>query len=216
MNLRQIIERFRRDVKDTAEPYLVDPDDAVRYLNQAISEISRRTRCLVDSTNFVASVVSGDPIVSIDQRIISIRRARLASSSAPLTKMTVREMDEMYPGWDRSSTPSTPMFVIVDYQTDALYLYPTPRINDELAITATREPLEEVNNNSDIPEIPGRWHEGAINWMRYRAYDNDDSDLYDPAKAAKALALFETEFGPISSAVNERWDFEHYDDVGER
>lgn len=216
MNKKQILAAFRRDIRDTRTPPLVNKDDADRYFLQGINEIARRTRCLVDSTSFSPTIEAGDPIVRIDPKIISIRRVRVASRAKPLIKATVRDMDEMYPGWESSTTPSTPMFAVVDYETDKLFIYPPSAQADSLVMTVTRESMKESYEDNDVPEIPARWHEGIIDWMKFCAYSNDDSDLFDPANANKSLGKFEEEFGQRSSAINERYDFEHYDDVGER
>ncbi|MFA7290896.1 MAG: DUF6682 family protein [Rhodocyclaceae bacterium] len=218
MTLDQLVAAFRRDIKDTKKPYLVSADDAMRYANQAQREAARRARLLVDSTSDLCqvAVTAGEAVVDIDPCIISIRRARLQSASRPLLKAVVRDMDDHYAGWDSSSNTSTPYVVVVDYATDQLYLYPTPSTSDTLLLTVTREPLEDMEADSSTPEIAPRYHEALIAWMKYRAYTADDSDLYSEAQAARANAAFEAEFGPPTSAVNERFDLEHYDDVGER
>lgn len=125
-------------------------------------------------------------------------------------------MDERYPGWDSTTTTSTPFVVVTDYQSDAGYLYPPPDRDGTAMMTVTREPSGPLVDDEDTPELPPRSHYGLVSWMKYRVYSTDDSDLYDPKQAAAALADFEREFGPSSSIVNERWEFEHYDDVGER
>jgi hypothetical protein len=42
-------------------------------------------------------------------------------------------------------------------------------------------------------------------WIAYRAYLKPDEDTYRPDKAKEAMALFEQEFGPKSSAIDEAW-----------
>ncbi len=218
MTLAEIVAAFRGEIHDTKKPYLVSDSDAIRYANQAESEAARRSRLLVDSRSEVCSadVIAGDPVVSIDSRIISIRRARLQSSSTPLTKRQARQMDGEFAGWDASSSQSVPFIIVTDYGTNQLYLYPTPKADSTLMLTVTREPLNQMVADSDSPEIARRYHDGLINWMRHRAYQADDSDLYDAAASGRALAEFDAEFGPSIGAIDEQFEFEHYHDVGER
>ena len=61
-----------------------------------------------------------------------------------------------------------------------------------------------------------RLHDRLIPWMKHRAYGMQDSDLYDAKQAALSLAEFEQEFGAAIGAINERFAFENYHDVGER
>ena len=217
MNLSEILNVYRRATGDKAAPYLVDDEDAIIFLNQAENEASRRARLLVDSSSDIAiyPVVSGEPLVEISSKVISIRRARIAASSAPLKKRLVREMDEIAPGWDSSTNTSRPSSVVVDYQTNAVRLYPTPNEDGELCMTVTREPANSLEADDDVPEIPARYHHSLVEWMKFRTFSDEDSDMYDQRRADTALARFEEEFGPAIGAKNERFEFEHYDDVGE-
>lgn len=218
MNTGELIGEWRRQIKDTATPYLISDESALIFLNQAQNEAARRARLLVDSTtDGVAriAVTAADPIAALSPKVISIRRARMSAFSRMLAKRSVRQMDEQYPGWEFAAS-SRPFIVIVDYQSDALRLYPPPESADTLLLTVTREPLNDLVADADAPEIAARYHHGLIEWMKYRAYLVDDADLYDPTAADKALARFTAEFGESGGAVNERFEFEHYDDDGER
>ena len=218
MNLREILDDYRRQTKDFSVPPLIDNEEAIKNFNEGQREAARRARLIVDSTSEVAqiSVSAGDSLISISPKIISIRRIRLQSRVTPLFKRLVREMDEMAPGWDTSTHQSQPSSVVVDYQTDALFLYPAPKADDTLLMTVTREPLSEVESDDDEPEINSRYLRGCIEWMKYKAFSNEDTDLFNEQKAESALKRFEDEFGPPISSMNERFEFEHYDDVGER
>lgn len=219
MNAGQVIKDWRDQTKQKSIPYLIDDSEAFSYLNEAQMEAARRGRLLIDSTTSgiaQVDVSSGSPVVDIDSRIISIRRIRLASSSRPLAKRTVRQMDEQFPGWDTATTVSQPFVVVTDYQSDALFLYPAPKADDVLLMTVAREPLYVLARNSDDIEFSSRYVSGLIEWMKYRTYMNEDTDMFDAKKAAFSLAAFEAEFGQSIGAINERFEFEHYDDVGER
>lgn len=218
-NVGEIIDEYRRQTRDVTAPYLISNDEAISNFNEAQRQAFRRAKLGVDSTTpsiTNVSVNAGDSIVRIDPRIISIRRARLESRPCPLKKRIIREMDELSPGWDSQTSRSIPTSIIVDYQTDSLFLYPTPANDDVLLMTVTREPLCDVEGYDDIPEINARYYQSCIEWMKYRAYSDEDTDLFDEKKAATALSRFENEFGPAIGAVDERFEYEHYDDVGER
>lgn len=216
MKASKLIEVFRRDVLDTAKPYLVSDDAALFYLNEAQTEAARRARLITDSTSSVstASVSAGDPVVEIDPRVVSIRRIRLTSKTEQLRKMQAREMDAVNPGWDASTSQSIPCFAILDYETNKIRLYPTPSASDDLQMTVVREPLDAMGFGSE-PEIAPRWHLSLIEWMKFRTYIDDDTELYDEKKAARALGLFEQEFGPKRSASDEAFEYVEYHDIGE-
>lgn len=219
MNLGEILAEFRVKIKDRVKPYLVDDAEAISLFVEAQLEAARRARLIVDSvTDGVAKVAvsAGLPVVEISPTIISIRRIRLLSSAAPLRTYMVRDMDELAPGWDTATSTSQPSVAVVDYQTNALRLYPTPRADDTLLMTVVREPIGELSADTDVPELASRYHLGCIEWMKYRVFSGEDTDLYDEKKAAVALKRFEDDFGPAIGAINERFEFERYHDVGER
>lgn len=218
MTLTELVAAFRSDIKDTVTPYLVSDADAYRYANEAVVEAARRSRMIVDSTTAAVAVVTvtiSEPVVAIDPRVISIRRMRLDGDSVPLRKATVRDMDEFFPGWE-SAPDGRPYIAIVDYESDALYLYPPPEAARTLSMTVTREPLTAMSAGAHTPELPARYHYALLNWMRHKAYSSEDTDLFDKNRAESAEAQFAAEFGPRSSATDERFEFENYNDIGER
>lgn len=217
MNVHELIRAFRVEISDIAKPYLVSDETALRYLNEAQLEASRRAHLLVDSTSPAsqACVSLGDSVVSIDPRIISIRRMRLASETNQLRKVRSREMDDCIPGWDAETSQSTPIYAVMDYGTNQLYLYPTPSVADDLLMTVVREPVNTLAADTDVPEIAPRWNQGLIEWMKFRSYINDDSELFNEKQAARALATFEQEFGPKRSALDEVFESSVYNDIGE-
>lgn len=218
MNLQAIRDLFRGEIRDTKKPYRIGDKEADAFANDAESEAARRSRVLVDSTTeglAACSVVAGDPLIPLDKRIISIRRIRLQSRTVPLQKRTVRQMDEDFPGWETSTSRSTPLVVVVDYDSAYLRLHPVPKDDDALLMTVTREPLTEMVKDTDEPELPRRYHASLVHWMKKRAYSRPNVDLFDAGLAKAAEAEFTAEFGPAPSALNERFEFEHYDDVGE-
>lgn len=55
-------------------------------------------------------------------------------------------------------------------------------------------------------ELPARYHHKLVDWMLYRALlQRDKEEKYDPKSAKDHLDLFEQEFGPRSSAIDETW-----------
>lgn len=219
MNRLEIITQFRGEILDAVAPYLISNELAIIYANEAQVEACRRARLLVDSsTDSVceATVTSGNRLVPISPKVISIRRLRLSGETRPLARCRMQDMDEQVPGWDASVTPGTPTVAVLDYESSSICLHPIPSANGTVLMTVTRDPLAEMTADGSEPEIAERYHAKLSAWMRYRAFSIPDSDLYDPAKAAESLAEFESEFGKRVSAAEERFELENYNDVGER
>lgn len=217
MTKSELRSRCRARVRDEApEKYLWTDDDFDEYLDEAQKEAARRAHLLVDSTSSIvcAVVTAGDLFVPVDSRILFIRRASLASSRGVLRQCTVREMDCMSPGWE-SDAPSTPLVFIPGWQSGGVALWPPSSRDDELRMTAVRLPKSGILEDDDSPEIPEHYHLALLDWVSYRAYTKQDSEGLDVKAAEKALLAFEKEFGASVGALNERFAYENYYDVGE-
>lgn len=214
MNLLDLRTRFRNEVKDTAQPYLNTDAQVNEWINEAVDEACRRALLLVDSTTEASYVDFAASAVGIDLHpsVIFVRRATLAASSMPLLPRVARTMDEEVPGWE-SAQPSTPRVFIPDWQTNYLRFYPPALAADRLKMTVVRTPLDIMSSDSDEPEILPRYHARLLDWVKFRAYSVQDSDIYDTKKAALHEAAFIQQFGQ-ASAVNEHWALEQYYEVG--
>lgn len=213
MNKGQLRARWRRDVKDTVKPYLWSDDDFDDWINEAENEAARRAFLLVDSTSTLTQVdlAAGDIGIDLDPRIIFVRRA-LLSKGKPLVPRVARAMDDEVPGWENSMA-STPIVFVPDWQSRYLRLWPPTRLADTAKLTVVRLPAKRLEDDTDSPEIPEQDHLHLLDWVKFRCYDAQDCDGYDPEKSAKHEKKFIARFGE-STSIGEHWALEQYYDVG--
>jgi hypothetical protein len=189
---------------DAAEPFLWSDAELTGYLNDAQDEACRRARLIVDSSTPSIcgfSVSSGTTFITVDPRVIFVRRVKLASRKKPLVFASYLELDQECQGWDERT--GTVEAVITDVQSGKLRLYRIPTASDTGTLTVVRTALDPMAAASDEPEIAPRFHRSLIAWACYRAYIKQDADSANADKAAAALAEFEREFGPKSPAIDE-------------
>lgn len=227
MTLAQLIASFREVADDLGAPPLWSDTALTFWANEAQHEAARRARLFLDSSTDATckiTITAGTASYPVDSRVIFVRRAKLESLTIPLSKINLRDMDTVYPGWE-SSADSTPGHWMPTGDHE-ITLYPTPIANDVLRLQVIREPLEDmapaidnVDPDPDVPavdpEIPSRMQFRLVDWMLYRALMvRDKEEKYDPKSAKEYLASFEAEFGKPSSAIDETWiNREHgYDD----
>lgn len=206
MKARDIIKLFRIDVDDEAEPNLWSDEEVLDYLNDAQNEAARRSRLLLDSSTTAITriaVTGGLGLYALDPRVLFVRKIRFANKR-PLRRMNMQDMESRDPFWE-DQQPSEPMYFIPDFEAGKVLLWPTPTDNDTLLLTVVRDPLEEVKDEDDTPEINARHHRSLRFWMAHRAYQKQDAEASDPQKAAFSLAMFEQEFGKKSAAIDEEW-----------
>lgn len=207
MNAGDVIDIWRRHVDDVAEPVRWSDEEALEFLNDAQNEAARRTRYFVDSTTAaiaqLAVTQASGGLVALDPRVLFVRNVRFAGKR-PLARRTMQDMQTMDPFWQDAGT-GLPCVFIPDYQTGKLLFWPPPDADYIGLATVVRDPLAEVTKEDDALELPDRYLRNLRHWMAYRAYMKPDEETYDPARAAQSLALFEQEFGPRSSAIDEAW-----------
>lgn len=206
MTLRELIDIFRHEVDDVAEPYLWTEEELIEYANDAENEACRRARLLLDSTTEAICQIDveiGEASYALDPRVIFIRRAKVASRALPLARASLRDLDEAALGWDTHT--GTVCAYLTDVDTGRVRLYRIPTATDTLHLTVARLPLTAMNSLDDEPEIHIRYQRSLRHWMHFRAYSKQDAETKDDKRAADGLALFEQEFGKKSSAIDEEW-----------
>jgi hypothetical protein len=195
MNVTQAVGFVRSRLGDEVEPYLWSNADLISYFNQRLNNLAERTGYYRDScTSEICSIAveAGVSDYALDNRIIEIRRVKSSWTTVPLTKRTVAYMDAYKAGWDDDeATTDTPYVWIPDKHAGYLTLWPTPNAAGTLRLTVDRTPLNELTV-SDIDatpatpiELPAVWHFDLIDGVLASAYSKQDTDTYDPRKAAE-------------------------------
>jgi len=206
MTLREIIELVRNELDDATGKNLWSDEELIEYAVDAENEASIRARLLIDSTTAEVTqiaVTAGNPVLTLDSRVVFIRRAKLALDDYKLGRAQMRDLDNAVVGWETET--GTPELFVTDYETGKIRLYPKPTVNDTLNLTVIRMPLTDMNAMDDTPEIHSRYHRNLRYWIMHRAYMKQDTETKDAGKAKENYDLFESIFGKRSSAVDEEW-----------
>jgi len=210
MKLGKLIELLRQQLDDTAKPYLWSDIELIAYINEAEREACRRARLIVDSTTSAIcsiSISASTAKYALDSRVISIRRAKLASRTIPLGWASYLDLDENRPGWE-TETGEIEAYN-TDLNTGYILFYRIPTASDTVTLTVVREPLAEMNDLEETPEIPTRYHVNMLRWAMVQAYLKPDSETKNDELAQLNEALFTQEFGPKRSALDEAYEYQH-------
>lgn len=202
MKLGQIIEDIRIRLSDTAEPYLHSTEKLISYINEAESEACRRGKILPDSTTddiCKIDVTSGTSIYNLDPRIIAIERVYNATKKKVIVPKKFSIADREDCGW-QSREGSIMNYIVGMDKRDKLRLYRIPTEDQTIILTVFREPLNEMINPDDEPEIDSTYHKFLIHWVLYRCFSERDVDANDDKLASINLAAFESQFGKEKTA----------------
>lgn len=208
MTFKELLQAAREELSDTVGTqdgdFALTKSRALRYFNEAQTEACRRSRLLIDADTAeicTIAVSAGQAVYTLDERVVKILSARIVGRSAPLQRMFRSDMPA---GWQDQSGVATAW--VNDYATGKIRLNKIPDSTAVLQLEVQRTALADMKADGDKPEIPARYHYGLINYVVAKMRSDDDTETYDPRKAALASAAFDAEFGIKRSAQSEAYE----------
>lgn len=205
MTLEQLICLYREQSFDNGTPPFCSNELLTIYANEAQDEACRRGDLLRDSSSAVCTIAfaADDESVAIDPRIIEIQRAKVNGRVVALSNLD--EMEDELPTWDEDTRRDVPQRLVQGVTTGRLFLWPRPAASGTIKLTVRRLPLDPLANDVDEPEIRPELHTSLVEWMLFRAYSREETEMYNDTKAALCKSRFVAEFGSKASGRNEAW-----------
>ena len=200
MQLSQLINRFRVEANDNVQPYFIEDDAAINWLNDAVNEACIRGRLLYESQNndvCKIAVSTGSSRYQQHESLYELSRVWFeptnGSCGTYLALMSPESLDRTYyENWKALS--GFPRFIIQD--DTSIRLVPIPDVGGELHLEGYRVPLSAMQNDTDKPEINQIHHVHLIQWVLHKAFSVPDSEFFDPNRSALAEQQFTDYFGP--------------------
>lgn len=197
MKLEDLIERFRLETSDTAEPYLWPDELVTAWLNDALDEACIRGRLIREDANTDVceiELTQGQqtyPLHSSLYEIIEIRRVPLVGRPEVLKLVSREQLDRAGVDW-RYETRQT-CYAIQD--DTSIRFVGGLTTGDMIHMDVYRLPLDPIATDSDEPEIHRAHHVHLLQWAYHKAYSVPDTEVFDPQRAAKAEDEFTRYFG---------------------
>jgi len=191
MNLRDLIDAFRRDCDDRVDPPLFSDGDITDWLNEAQRQACIRARLLLCRDEYPLS--GGQRIVKLDDAIFELRRVELhreGQTDYSLYQTEGDRLDDAAPGWHAYSCPPK-AFVHRDGEIE---LAGEASDGDVIRIEGFRLP-RPMRSDTDCPEIGHFHHLALLHWALFRAHSVPDKEVFDPNRATEQEARFEYYFG---------------------
>ena len=201
MQLSQLINRFRVEANDNVQPYFIEDDAAINWLNDAVNEACIRGRLLYESQNndvCKIAVTAGIEHYALHESLYELSRIWFEPSNGAhgsyLALMSAESLDRRYHCDNWKLKQGAPQFAIQD--DTGIRLVPIPDVGGELQLEGYRVPLSPMQNDTDKPEINQIHHIHLIQWVLHKAFSVPDSEFFDPNRSALAEQQFTDYFGP--------------------
>jgi hypothetical protein len=192
--------RFRQDCFDLKEPYLWSDVEVFHYMDAAQKMFCVKAGGIADASSDLtkATISAGDPWVSIDSRILAIRRASLASTGAKVELVSHEKLD-LLRGADDYGVLAGPKldnragavrYAVTNMEQDKLRLIAVPAANDTLELLVYRLPLKPITGKGQKFEISEQHHEYLLMWMKALAYRKQDAEARNDKLAQTSEMAF--------------------------
>lgn len=202
MNVEELLRVVREDLlDDDVTPYRWGSSKLLRWLNRAQLEACRRQRLLVEEEETAITEITlaaNTASYPLDPRVHFLDRVVYDKKTIP--KATKQMLDRVMPAW-REMEPGLPMFYLQNDLTIRLIPAPGPSMDTGiLTLRAWTLPLNELTQDTDVPEIPLSHHEDLCYYVAARAFMLPDEDTQNTKLAQQYMAEFDKAFGPPMSA----------------
>lgn len=207
MTLQELIEEFRRQVNDEAQPYLWSDEEVLAYAIDAQDVFVRRSGGIADVT--VASpsttrltdldLTAGDPYSPISPYILRIRSGRLLTAARDVQFSQESDMDNVVKtdygmtlgtSFDDTLTGAV-SYGILGVRDNYVRWVKVPSDSDTCRLHVFRLPYPRIASQEDPLEVQEQHHRHLLLWMKHLAYSKQDAEARDDEKAEKFEAMAE-------------------------
>ena len=192
-----LIKAFREDEKDSVGPEFFWTDlQLVRFANQALTAFAENTLSLVDDS-IVVDFSAGADTLPYHEYIIDVLDAQLVMDGKDWPLDVKAPVDV-----PRSRMPKTgrPSILVVNGATGSMRLVATPQQDGQVRLTVIRRQKTDLHKDSRLTDVNRAHRETLLLYIKHRAYNVNDGELFDPAKSSGYLAEFNHECQRIYEA----------------
>lgn len=188
-----IVQQFRFEMADNKTPYLWSDQELYPFLDDAQNRFTRETDGIPDSRTVSVTQLAVTPSTdwyTTDPSILNIRSCYRADTGREIKLLTADQAMERRLQFLASKSGNVRFLVLGLDQHDAR-VWPFPNETVTLNLSVFRMPLTVITDaGTQTPEIDAQHHTYLLLWMKYRAYNKQDTETYDRLKAAEMKSDF--------------------------
>lgn len=185
MNSSELLDLFRDEVEDQAEPYLWDDERVFSYIDDAQKMFCRKTDGISDGTTpavSTVSVVADSDWVDLHPSILKIRSVSRTDTGRDIEVLNHEDLPGR--GWRFDGRTGPVKALVVGIEENKARLYPKSNEIVDLNLIVFRLPLITITSDGDQEfEIPERHHRHLLKWVKHLAYAKQDAETFDKKKS---------------------------------
>lgn len=187
----ELLQRFRREMVDTVEPYLWLDEEVFAYADSAQTWFVRLTGGIADSSSYLTKieVVPGESWYDLDSKILKVRAVTVASTGRRLEVVSPETAQDKGFVFRPGLTGPT-RGLITGLEDHKVRVWPVPNVADTLELSVLRLPFGRIDSDDCRIEVPEQHHENLLLWMKSRAYLKPDAETFDRSKSQDFESAF--------------------------
>ena len=193
MNSTELIDLYRKEMRDTEEPYLVDDASLYSYLDDAQKWFCRLTEGIEDSRTPEVTrlaVVPSTEWYPTSKLILKIREAHRIDTGLPIEILNAEKASQLGIFFDGRQGPIR--YLVTGLDKNYLRAWPVPNETVDIELRVFRYPSAPITDSGDQElEIDDQHHRHLLLWVKHLAYDNHDVEMFDKRKSDEYKAKFE-------------------------
>lgn len=209
MTLQGLIDYWRKQVSDEAQPYLWDDTEALLFAIDAQDMFVRKmggvsvetVAAASDPTNLQLhdlAVTALAPSTSFSPYILRIRSLKLLTAKRALAVISEGEVGQqrtndygtVAPKYLDDTDTGVVEAAVIGLTDNALRWWRVPVTSDTCRMHVYRLPFPRITSSEDALQIDEQHHMHLTMWMKYLAYNKEDAECYDKNLADKNKAAF--------------------------
>ena len=186
MDATELRNLFRTEMSDAVEPYLLSDDQVYRYLDDAQKQFCRWTEGIEDGRSFTLDIQPDVEWYDTDKSILKLRKVTDDATGRPVAIVNLEKAEDAGIRFDGRTGPIKALVVgISKHQARA---WPKPSVATTLTLNVFRLPV--TIGQGDELEVDEQHHINLLMWAKYRAYGNEDSEVFNSRKSADHESRF--------------------------
>lgn len=196
MIIQDLIDHFRKQVSDEAEPYLWDDEEVLFFITDAQDMFVRKIGGIADATTIVLTdlaVTTAVPFTAHSPYILRIRSGRLLTAKRDIDIISESGLSQItYDDYGiRRSTSlddddtGEVVAAVIGVNDKKLRWYKVPVADDTLRMHIYRLPYPRITSQESVLEIDDIHHYHLLKWVKHLAYSKQDAETYDKDAAEK-------------------------------
>lgn len=202
MIIEDLLDEFRSQVADEAQPYLWSDDEVLRYITDAQDMFTRLTGGIADMSTAAlinVPVVINQPFSDHSPYILRIMSGRLLTSKRDIEFVQESQIQALkerdygsYNGFSLDDTDTGLVkYGVLGLTDKKIRWLRVPQVAETCRLRIYRLPYPRIVDWDGVLEIDEQHHIHLIKWMKHLAYSKQDAETRNDKLAAEMKDAFD-------------------------